>query len=200
MQFSFKCLRWMGLAGFSVAFFLLSAQAKDFPDPNVLMILPTGAFSNSFILEYERGLGNYFGFALRGTSTHHWLWEGGKTGSNDDYDWIYTLDGTGFGLSARLYPSGNAPQGYFIGPRVDFLNYRGTYEDRVKNLPPVDVTLQVTTYHLETGYQFIFGEHFVLTPFVDAGVPVVKSSNGGATLAGIVTFILGGGIYLGWAF
>jgi hypothetical protein len=186
--------------GFMLFCFTLTAESEETSPLDVLMIMPTGLVSNSLIAEYEHIFGNHFGLGIRGTATSHWLWEGGQTGTGDDYDWIYTLSGIGFGLSARIYPWGQAPQGYYLGPRLDYLSYSGTYENRAQNEDPVNVTLQVTTIHIETGYKFIFGRHFVLSPFVDAGIPLVKSSDSGATLAGIFTFILGGGIYLGWAF
>jgi hypothetical protein len=175
-------------------------RGSDFPHSRELLLLPTGWMSNSLIAELAWGLGDHWALALRGTSTNHWRWEGGKNGANDDYDWIYDLNGLGLGLSARFYPGGNSPQGYFVGPRIDYLAYQGTYEDRAQGRAPVDVKLQVTTVHVETGYQFIFKERFVFAPFIDAGWPRVRSSDSGAALAGIVTFIIGGGFYLGWAF
>jgi hypothetical protein len=196
--------RFLSRTGFLLAlglmFFPEMTRAKDFPHPNAIMFLPTGLASSSYIFEYERGLGDYWGLALRGTGTSHWLWQGGKTGADDDYDWIYTLKGAGAGLSARIYPWGNAPQGYFVGPRVDFLKFQGTYEDRAKNRPQEDIELQVTTLHLETGFKFLIAERFILSPFVDAGVPLVKGSDSGAELAMVVSFIVGGGIYVGWVF
>jgi hypothetical protein len=181
----------------------LQAQAKDFPERNAVMLQPAGLAvgSGHVSLEYERALGNYFGIAGRYTNISHFLWQGGKNNTpGDDYDWIYDLNGFGAGLSARYYPAGNAPAGFNMGFRTDFLHYTGTYEDRAHNRAAVNANVDISLFHLEFGYKIIIAHAFVIGPFLDAGYPIVSGTDSGANLLGALSFIFGGGLYLGWAF
>ncbi len=199
-KFALRLLANTGVFLCLVQLSLIPCWGKDFPNKDAVMWLPTGLVSTSAMFEYERGFGNYMGLGLRGTLTPRWEWKGGKSGDDDDYDWIYQLKGGGVGVSARFYPWGNAPQGFHIGPRADFLTFQGTYEDRAKNLPAKDVAIQISTLHLETGYKFAIRDRFIISPFVDAGVPFTKSDDSGARLLATMAYVIGGGVYLGWCF
>jgi len=167
---------------------------------NVIMVNPMALVGSNICPEYEIALDNNFGLGVRADIVVNWEWKGGKdsSDSSDDYDWIYSVDGYGMGLSARFYPGGKAPVGFYIGPRVDFIAFNGTYEDRAHNQDPVDTNLTLGTTHLEIGYKFIFGDTVALGLFADGGYAFAEAPSASSLLA--LTYIIGGGIYLGIAF
>lgn len=180
------------------------ARAENFPERSALMLQPMGFLSGAghMSLEYEIGLNDYFGVAGRLTAISHFLMRGGKDNSDpgDDYDWIYDQNGFGVGFSGRYYPGGNAPEGFYYGLRLDLNRYFGTYENRAHNLAPVDTSLTATLIHAEIGYKFVIAHAVIVGPFFDIGLPVVAGTDTNFDVATIVSFIVGGGLYIGWAF
>ncbi|MBN1595358.1 hypothetical protein JW933_05465 [candidate division FCPU426 bacterium] len=151
-------------------------------------------------MEYERAFTSSMGLAIRSNIVSDWEWKGGKNENEagDDYDWIYSVDGYGAGLSARFYPWGKAPEGFHIGPRCDYISFYGTYEDRARNRETVDTSMTLGTAHFEIGYKDVLGGFLVMGTFVDFGYAFARSVDASSLLA--LTYIFGGGIYIGAAF
>jgi hypothetical protein len=163
-----------------------------------IMLQPLALVSNDISPEIEFPLGSHFGLGIRANAVVNWEIKGGKSNSSDDWDWIYRYNGGGLGLSGRFYPGGRGPKGFYLGPRLDYVSCQGTYEDRVHNKAAVDTTLTITIAHLELGYKWLIKDTIVLGLFGDGGYGAVKS-DGEASLASLFALI-GGGVYVGWAF
>ena len=150
-------------------------------------------------VEYERSITANLSMGLRGNFVSNFKLTGGKSDDEgDDYDWIYSVNGIGGGISLRLYPYGPAPSGFYLGPRMDFIQYSGTYEDKVHNKPPVDTRLSLGTVHGELGYKFLIARAVVIGAFIDAGYAFAEATDASSLLA--LMYLFGGGLYLGIAF
>jgi hypothetical protein len=167
---------------------------------NQIMINPLALSLNNFCPEYEFALSTHFGLGLRANLVLDWEFTSGKNKNDpdDDYDWIYKINGYGVGVSARMYPGGNAPEGFYLGPRADFIGFQGTYEDRANNNDPVDSSLMLGTAHLEIGYKFTISNTVVLGFFGDAGYAFAQAKDASVLLT--LLYIVGGGVYVGYAF
>ncbi len=120
---------------------------------------------------------------------------------------------SGFGITPeyRFYLSGESMQGFFLGPylRYTHLNLKSgdynTYNNQGQSTTTRDeASLNTFGGGVNVGYQWIFGEHFVLEPFLRVGY------NGGSinTISGSDNFSTGSfkgatflpGLNLGYAF
>lgn len=190
-RIGFSMLAMLGMLGWVAA-----AGAEEF---HVVMVQPMALASNTLSLEYEVPLAGHFGLGMRLNALANWEIKGGMNSNpGDEWDYIYKFNGAGFGLSGRFYPGGQAPKGFYLGPRLDYVSAQGTYEDKANNQAPVASTLTVTIAHLEIGYKWLIKDVFALGLFADGGYGNVKS-DGKDSLASIFA-IIGGGVYLGWAF
>ncbi|MCD4812528.1 hypothetical protein K8S19_02360 [bacterium] len=197
MLFSRKTLFLSFFLAF-VIFSVISHTASASQLKNNLMVNLLGVATGNYGPEYEIALGNHFGLGIRANIIPIWEAKGGKSSSDDDYDWIYSVSGYGAGISGRFYPFGAAPKGFHLGPRFDFIGFSGTYEDRAHNEAPVDTNVLIGTAHLEAGYKFIIAQRVVLGLFVNGGYVTAQAPDASELLA--LAYIVGGGIYLGIAF
>ena len=85
---------------------------------------------------------------------------------------------TGFGITPeyRFYLSGDALDGFFLAPYVRYQNFKlssgdyTTYNSSGQYVTTKDeATLNTFGGGVNVGYQWIFGEHFLLEPFVRVG-------------------------------
>ena len=118
----------------------------------------------------------------------------------------------GFGITPelRFYPGGDALHGFFVGPYLRYQNFNlsspsYTYNSNGSTTATTDeAKLNTFGGGVNLGYQWVFGEHFVLEPFLRLGYSggSVKVNSGSDTFnTGSFT---GGsvlpGINLGYAF
>lgn len=85
---------------------------------------------------------------------------------------------SGFGITPeyRIYLTGEAMQGFFVAPYLRYQNFTLTnpeYTDYDSSGQPFttrdEASLNTFGGGINTGYQWIFGEHFVLEPFLRLG-------------------------------
>ena len=178
----------------------LAAAARGETPDNVLMVQPMALALNTASLEYERTLTDVIGLGIRVNGVDGWDFGGGKDHDDpeDDYDWRYDVSGFGVGLSPRFYLAGDAPRGLYLGPRFDVLFLAGDYEDRAHGEPVEKTHFSIHTAHVEAGYKFIFGDAFAFGLFADAGYAGSDAENASGLLG--LFYLVGGGVYLGWAF
>ena len=119
---------------------------------------------------------------------------------------------TGFGITPelRFYPGGDALHGFFVGPYLRYQNFKlsspgYTYNSSGSTTATTnEATLNTFGGGANLGYQWVFGEHFVLEPFLRLGysggsVKVTSGSDNYSTGAATgVTFLPG--LNLGYAF
>jgi len=121
---------------------------------------------------------------------------------------------TGFGITPefRFYVTGESMQGLFVGPFLRFQNYKITtpysyYNGTVYTTTNDESTLTTFGGGVNVGYQWIFGGHFSMEPFLrlgyNAGSPKSKDNNSNVDYSGLSYFsgtsVLPG-LNLGFAF
>jgi hypothetical protein len=84
---------------------------------------------------------------------------------------------TGFGITPeyRFYLTGESMQGFFVAPYVRYQNFKLSSDGYSYNssgqttTTTNEATLNTFGGGVNVGYQWVFGEHFVLEPFVRLG-------------------------------
>ena len=190
-----KVLYTLGLlAGTSMA-----AQAQT----NAIKINATSLLFGIYNASFEHKLGDNTSFQLGAFYASY-----GK--STED-----NFSGIGITPEYRFYVTGESMQGFFIGPFLRFQNYsiKSTpYTTYNNNGVPTGTTTDkasLTTFGggVNVGYQWIFGERFVLEPFLrlgyNAGSTKSDSGNSNVDYSGLSYFkgtsVLPG-LNLGFAF